>query len=75
MKTIVLLSTLAVSLIGATGSFAQTAATSGSYSPAFGFPTYADPAARAPAFGSSDFGYDQGATVTNRARSRLRGDE
>jgi len=49
MKPIVLLSTLAVSLIAVTPLLAQSSTTSPTYSPAFGYPSYAEPGARSPA--------------------------
>ena len=72
MKTIVLLSTLAVSLIGATSSFAQSSTTSPTYSPAFGYPSSADPGIRAPATPSQTYspafgGYSQPNTSSPRA--------
>jgi hypothetical protein len=57
MKTALLLSTLAVNLIGATPSFAQSVTSN--YSSAFGYPSYAGAGWREPTFGSSDYGYHQ----------------
>jgi hypothetical protein len=76
MKTTLLLSTLAIGLLGATSAFAQAAETTGpsypypSYagasSPAFGFPSYAEPGAGAPSFGPNDYGYYQGRSQRTR---------
>jgi hypothetical protein len=73
MKTIMLLSTLA-GLVAATPSFAQSAPNS--YSPAFGYPSYAAPNARTPNVNAPEsFGaWESGATFdgTGQARSRNR---
>jgi hypothetical protein len=67
MKTILLLSTLAVGLIGATSAFAQ-ATTSG---PTYPYPQgYQETRPAAPAFGPADFGYYQGRVQAPRARNR-----
>lgn len=60
MKNVVLLSVLAVNLVGAASSFAQTSTTDPS--PAFGYPSYAEPGARSQATAtdqtySPNFGY------------------
>jgi hypothetical protein len=52
MKNVVLLSVLAVNLVGAASSFAQTSTTDPS--PAFGYPSYAEPGARSPATDGPD---------------------
>jgi hypothetical protein len=72
MKTTLLLTTLAVGLVGATSAFAQ-ATTSG---PAYPYPQgYQETRPAAPAFGPSDYGYYQGRVGTGhvqapRARNR-----
>ena len=73
MRTIALLSLFAVSLIGATPSFAQSSTTSPTYSPAFGYPSSADPGIRAPAPPSQTYspafgGYSEPNTSSPRAR-------
>ncbi len=75
MKTTLLLSTLALALVGATPSFAQSAPGGSSYSPAFGFPSYAEPGPRAPyadapqSLGTYEYGYARdGRTVRLRDR-------
>jgi hypothetical protein len=62
MKTTLFLSTLAVSLIGATPLSAQFSTST--YSPAFGYPSYDGAAKHEPVFGSSD--YNQGLVGTGQ---------
>jgi hypothetical protein len=66
MKTTLLLSTLAVGLLGATSAFAQ-ATTSG---PTYPYPQgYQEIRPGGPAFGSSDYGYYQGRIGTDRVQA------
>ena len=73
MKTMLLLSTLA-GLVVATPSFAQSPPNT--YSPAFGYPSYAAPNARTPnvnapeLFGTWEFGYAWDGAGQVRSRSR-----
>jgi hypothetical protein len=62
MKAILLLSTLAIGLLGVRPCFAQSVS---SYSRNFGYPSYAG----APVFGSSDYG-DQRGRITSQTQSR-----
>jgi hypothetical protein len=67
MKTTLLLSTLAVGLLGATSAFAQ-ASTS---VPPYPYPQgYQETRPAAPAFDPSDYGYYQGRIDNGRARNR-----
>jgi hypothetical protein len=71
MKTIVLLLTLALSLVGATSSFAQSSTTTPTYSPAFGYPSSTDPGIRTPATPNQTYspafgGYSQPNTSSRR---------
>jgi hypothetical protein len=73
MKTMLLLSTLA-GLVVATPSFAQSPPNS--YSPAFGYPSYAAPGTRTPnvnapiSFGAWESGYAWDGTAPVRSRNR-----
>jgi hypothetical protein len=66
MKATLLLSTLAIGLIGMTPSFAQSVS---GYSRNFGYPSYAGAPYQAPRFGSSDYG-DQPGRVTSHSQAR-----
>jgi hypothetical protein len=66
MKATLLLSTLAIGVIGVTPSFAQSVS---GYSRNFGYPSYAGAPYQAPTFGSSDYG-DQRSRITSRTQSR-----
>ncbi len=73
MKTMLLISTLA-GLVAATPSFAQSAPNS--YSPAFGYPSYAAPGEHTPnvnapeSFGAWESGYAWDGAARIRSRSR-----
>jgi hypothetical protein len=67
MKATLLLSTLAIGLIGVTQAFAQS-----SYSRNFGYPSYAGAPYQAPVFGSSDYGNQRGRTTSQPPSRRGR---
>jgi hypothetical protein len=66
MKATLLLSMLAIGLIGVTPSFAQSVS---GYSRNFGYPSYAGAPYQPPTFGSSDYG-DQRGRITSHTPSR-----
>jgi hypothetical protein len=78
MKYVVLLSVLAVNLFGVVSSFAQTSTTDPS--PAFGYPSYAEPGARPPVTPPAqtyapDFGYPEPNTPTTSGQISSPGSE